>query len=414
MGNCWGKTEKLTAEIVPHDGAKLYPTVRLYGSPKSILAAYIRFALLHKSVSLDFIPSNETASERDVVSGSNTDPVTIQVGPEVVSGSRETLLRFIDSRFPSPSVRSGVKEEEKDETTALMARLVKLQHKSVTWHMERVVRWGEDLATRGGKKAMDPTMGSPVMEIKKFGRSYSEVLEVMMEHAKMEETVLFPIFDKADRGLSKAAKEEHARDLPIMNGIKEDIKTVGVLNPGSPDYREALCNLSGRLKLLQEHCKQHFSEEEVELLPLMEALELSKVQEERALEQCFDVMQGTHGRLFKYLLDGLQPIDAMKYLDLINKCRDKDRMESMLQMIMKHKLIPLSLFKTSFGIVIVLTHGTLNTYDRLTKFLLGDLILWDLDQSSTAALTSLITSLNNSVGDKSASSATLRLTTESP
>lgn len=79
-------------------------------------------------------------------------------------------------------------------------------------------------------------------------------------------------------------------------------------------------------------------EEEVELLPLMEALELSKEQEESALDQCFDVMQGTHGRLLKFLLEGLQPHDTMKYLDLINKCRDKQRMESMLQMIMKWEL----------------------------------------------------------------------------
>jgi hypothetical protein len=76
-------------------------------------------------------------------------------------------------------------------------------------------------------------------------------------------------------------------------------------------------------------------EEEVELLPLMEALELSKEQEVSALEQCFDVMQGTHGRLFKLLLEGLPPYDAMKYLDLISKCRDKEKMESMLQMIIK-------------------------------------------------------------------------------
>lgn len=73
----------------------------------------------------------------------------------------------------------------------------------------------------------------------------------------------------------------------------------------------------------------------MELLPLMEALELSKVQEESALEQCFDVMQGTHGRLLKFLLEGLSPHDAMKYLDLIGKCRDRERMESMLQTIVK-------------------------------------------------------------------------------
>lgn len=198
MGNCYGKSEKLTAEIVPHDGAKVYPTVRLYGSPKNILAAYIRFALLHKAVSSDFVPSNnETAPERD----GGSEPVTLQVGPEVVSGSRETLLRFIESRFPSPSMGGGGGgREEEEETTPLLARLTRLQHKSVMWHVERVVRWGEDLATRGGKKAVDPSVGSPRMEIRKFGRSYSELLEVMMEHAQMEETILFPIFEKADRG----------------------------------------------------------------------------------------------------------------------------------------------------------------------------------------------------------------------
>ncbi|RDX92027.1 Caffeoyl-CoA O-methyltransferase, partial [Mucuna pruriens] len=51
------------------------------------------------------------------------------------------------------------------------------------WHVERMVRWAEDLITHGGKKVVDPSMGSPVMEIKKFTRSYSQSLEVMMEHA---------------------------------------------------------------------------------------------------------------------------------------------------------------------------------------------------------------------------------------
>lgn len=56
---------------------------------------------------------------------------------------------------------------------------------------------------------------------------------------------------RMNTGLSKAAKEEHARDLPLMNGIKEVIKSVGVLDSGSPGYREALSNLSTRLKSLQ-------------------------------------------------------------------------------------------------------------------------------------------------------------------
>jgi hypothetical protein len=76
-------------------------------------------------------------------------------------------------------------------------------------------------------------------------------------------------------------------------------------------------------------------EEEMELLPLMEAVELSKEQDERALEQCFDVMQATHSGLLKFLVEGLSPNDAMKYLDLISMCRDRDRMEYMLRMIIE-------------------------------------------------------------------------------
>ncbi|ESW14856.1 hypothetical protein PHAVU_007G023000 [Phaseolus vulgaris] len=327
MGNCCVKSEKLTAEIVPRDGARVYPTVRLHGSPKSILAAYIRFALLHRAVSLDFVETERVGG------GEPEGAVTLQVGSEVVSGSRETLLRFIDSRFPGPSVRGGNGREV--ETAPLLASLTRVQHTSMLWHVERMVRWAEDLTTRGGRKTVDPSMGTPRMEIRKFARSYSELLEIMMEHAQMEETVLFPIFDHADRGLAKAAKEEHARDLPLMNGIKEVIKSVGVLDSGSPDHQEALYSLFTRLKSLLGQCKQHFEEEEVELLPLMEALELSKEQEVSALEQCFDVMQGTHGRLLKLLLEGLPSCDAMKYLDLISKCRDKEKMESMLKMIVK-------------------------------------------------------------------------------
>jgi hypothetical protein len=76
-------------------------------------------------------------------------------------------------------------------------------------------------------------------------------------------------------------------------------------------------------------------EEELELLPLMEAVELGEEQDERALEQCFIVMKGTHSELFMFLLEGLSPQDAMKYLDLISKCRDKERMEFMLKMVVQ-------------------------------------------------------------------------------
>lgn len=67
---------------------------------------------------------------------------------------------------------------------------------------------------------------------------------------------------------------------------------------------------------LQKHCKEHFEEEERDLLPLVEATELSSEQQKRVLAQCVSAMQGTHSRLFNFFLEGLAPEEAMQYLDL--------------------------------------------------------------------------------------------------
>ncbi|KAK4835994.1 hypothetical protein QYF36_017217 [Acer negundo] len=323
MGNCFTRSsKKSTAEIRPYDCIKPSPTVKLYGSSSSILTSYVRFALLYKSVCPRFLPS-DTRSD-----------TVLQIGSETVSGPpRETLLRFIESKFPHPPlILNGDDDVDcrgEEETTPFIVRVTWLQHKSLIWHVGRMVRWSEDLVKRGGRRAVDPVVGSPKMEVRKLGNSYSQLLELLLEHAQMEERIVFPLLEKADRGLCKAANEEHARDLPIMNGIKEDIKSVGVLDSGNPGYQEALCNLSSRLKLLQRHCKEHYEEEERDLLPLIEAMELSREQEKKILVECFGVMQGTHSNLLNFFLEGLLPQEAMQYLDLIIECSDKEGTMSM-------------------------------------------------------------------------------------
>ncbi|XP_022990403.1 uncharacterized protein LOC111487271 [Cucurbita maxima] len=326
MGNnCLGSKTKSTAEIVPQefirgcsDSTASNSVVRLYGPPNNALTCYIRFALLYKSVKHSFIPSETTHF--------GSDSPAIRIGTETVSGSRDRLLRYIDNKFPHPPLAISSRRVDDDETTQLVAlTVVSLQHKSVLWHLERMLRWAKDLAARGGRTAVDPTMGTPRMELRKFGKSYSQLLEVMLEHAQMEERVLFPILEMADRGLCKTSNEEHARDLPIMNGIKEDIKSTVVLDVGSSVCQEALSNLSKRLKLLQEHCKHHFMEEEKNLLPWFEAVELNKEQQDKTLEQLLDVMKQTHSHLLNFFLEGLLPLEALQYLDLITSSSDKIR-----------------------------------------------------------------------------------------
>lgn len=165
------------------------PIVKLSGSPSSLLTSYIRFALLFKGQSPRFISSDDDRL------------TSLQIGSEVVSAgpSPEPLLDFIERKFPLPPLPAE-DDEGDEETTSCLVKLTCLQHKSVTWHVERMLRWADDLATRGGRRTVDPALGSPKMELKKFGNSYSLLLELMFEHAQMEERVLFPIFDKADPG----------------------------------------------------------------------------------------------------------------------------------------------------------------------------------------------------------------------
>lgn len=203
------------------------------------------------------------------------------------------------------------------------------------WHVERVVRWGLDLAIRGGKAAVDPSVGTPRMEVSKFGKSYGKMLEVLLEHAQMEERVIFSILESADPGVCKYVNEEHARDLPIMNGIKEDIKSIGVLKAGTATHQEALRSLSARLDTLQENCRDHFDEEERNLLPLMEAAELTKSQQKKVVEQCIDVMKGTHSNLFNFFIEGLLPHEAMEYLELVMTCLDKEKAISVLRILVE-------------------------------------------------------------------------------
>ncbi|KAK3036697.1 hypothetical protein RJ639_031565 [Escallonia herrerae] len=322
MGNCFKTLNESTAEIVPSDFAKPSPAVRLYGSPTSSDTSHIRVALLYKPVSLQFIPSQTPPNF-------GFEAPVLQYGSDLISGSRATMLRYVETEFPNPPLMSSWG----DETTPLVVRVTVLQHRSVTWHVERLVRWAEDMWRRGGKSRGDPVLGSPRMEVRKFEKNYSQLLEVMLDHAQMEEKIVFPILEKADRGLTKAANEEHARDLPIMNGIKEDIKAIGVLDSGTPVYQEALSGLPPRLKTLQKHCREHFKEEERHLLSLMEAIELSKEQHVKVLDQCLDAMHGTHSHLFRFFIEGLVPRDAMQYLDLISRSSDQDRVLSMLNMI---------------------------------------------------------------------------------
>lgn len=163
-------------------------TVKLYGPPNSLVTSYLRFALLHKRVNLRFVPSEDQKP-------------TIQIGSEKTSGTQDALLRYIEEKFPEPRLMLWkFNLEGFDEATPPVVKTIWLQHRSMTWHVERMLRWSEDLAARGGRRAVDPSVGTPKMEIRKFAKSYTQLQEMMLEHAQMEERILFPVLESVDRG----------------------------------------------------------------------------------------------------------------------------------------------------------------------------------------------------------------------
>jgi hypothetical protein len=77
-----------------------------------------------------------------------------------------------------------------------------LQHESILGHFERLVLAldGVLVAMKEPSKAVDPVKGSLPMQLKRLSTSYTHLLELMLEHAQMEERVIFPSLEKADRG----------------------------------------------------------------------------------------------------------------------------------------------------------------------------------------------------------------------
>ncbi|RID65268.1 hypothetical protein BRARA_D00475 [Brassica rapa] len=317
MGNCFpNSSTKSTSEISPATAKPTSAvTVKLSGPPNSLATSYLRFALLHKKVHLRFVPSED-------------EKPTIHVGAETVSGSQEVLLRYIEDKFPEPRLMLWkFNLEGFDEATPPIVKMIWLQHRSMLWHMERMVRWSEDLAARGGRRAVDPSVGTPKMEIRKFAKSYSQLHELMVEHAQMEERILFPVLESVDRGMCKSANEEHGRELPMMNGIKEYIKSIGVMMD-SGVCSEELFSLASRFKSLQMMCKAHFEEEEKDLLPMVEAAEMGKGKQKKLMNQSLELMRGTHSNVCDFLLQGLTPQEAMQYLDLLMNFADPNFISS--------------------------------------------------------------------------------------
>ncbi|KAK9156776.1 hypothetical protein Scep_003350 [Stephania cephalantha] len=55
------------------------------------------------------------------------------------------------------------------------------------------------------------------------------------------------------------------------------------------------------------------------------------------MEQCLQLMESTHSRLFSFMIEGLAPKDAMQYLDLMIRYGDGARVSLLLQSLLAIK-----------------------------------------------------------------------------
>jgi len=209
--------------------------------------------------------------------------------------------------------------------------LALLQHKSIVWQLEafaKLVKEFDDINRKTNLDVMERTvLGTRLKELPKV---YNSLLEFLQEHAQMEERIIFPALESANQALTESALRDHARDLPVMNGIREDIKGVMALRQGNRDHREALSSLAERVVAFVAHVKEHFQEEEKEQLPLLQAAGYGMRRQQPMVVQAFMVMESMHSRLLPYLLEGLKPHEVHQYLGLMTSFTNENEKNAML------------------------------------------------------------------------------------
>lgn len=191
MGNCAFCTQK--PPIPPTSRSKL--VVYLNGHKASPDTSLLDIALSYK--------------EATVVSAPSTNAIltpTVQIeGEHTVTGA--AIMGYIDAMVPGPTILTKeIRSVENSATVIVM--VAELQHRSMVRHLEKMLAWVDDAAKRekirkkGGGREVDAGRGTPRMEMRRFGRCYSQMLEIMLEHARMEEKIVFPVLEFADRGKS--------------------------------------------------------------------------------------------------------------------------------------------------------------------------------------------------------------------
>uniref|UniRef100_A0A453FZH9 Hemerythrin-like domain-containing protein n=1 Tax=Aegilops tauschii subsp. strangulata TaxID=200361 RepID=A0A453FZH9_AEGTS len=87
------------------------------------------------------------------------------------------------------------------------------------------------------------------------------------------------------------------------------------------------------IKHWQDHTKEHFKEEEKDMLPRLESVRRMQREEGNVPDksnsgwasEAMGTMEMTHSKLFPFFMTGLMPQEAVQYLDLVCRCTKNTR-----------------------------------------------------------------------------------------
>jgi hypothetical protein len=189
------RSPSVSVSVDPDDESSV---VRVYGSDGCPVAWRLRVALLYKAAApLHFTPSEAAPLGRPMLRLSAADPE--------LCGTADELLRHVDARFegkpavaPPPKQRPATRASLAAAAAEEVAEMVRLQHRSAERHLEGVAAKLAEMVKKGGKKAgKGRTVAAEGAEVRRLGKWYGDAMEVMLEHARMEERVLFPDIQRA-------------------------------------------------------------------------------------------------------------------------------------------------------------------------------------------------------------------------
>ncbi|CAK9874795.1 unnamed protein product [Sphagnum jensenii] len=329
---------KASAAVVPacispphkDDGATKRGRVQLIGDILCPFTLRVRIALQHKGVCVD--PTWLTPS--DLISCNLEGGIcpkgklpVLQHGTHKLNGSTDSMLEYIEDMFSDPKLllKRAVGKTLLERAPSPITVMTVLQHRSILWQLDRLVQLADVLALAKAGTREGDLKRRVSTQMQSLWKGYGCLLELMQEHAQMEERVVFPSLEVAAEGVSEAVLGDHARDLPVMNGIHADMKGVMVMEQGSSDHLEALLALALRLHTLQAYSVEHYHGEERELLPMLQGAGIGSKQQRELVAESLAVMEASHAHLLPFLFQGLCPREIHQYLSMMQSSSEQKK-----------------------------------------------------------------------------------------